>query len=159
VDGGDDLSGVDALQVDRGGAEVCVAELALDDVERDALAGELDGVGVAQLVRREAAPDARLGGEPAKFDARVGARPGPSAGRAVDDAEQWPDRELEAGGEPGAQLLPAPGVHADFAAATALPWRTSIDPRLGSRSRSPSASASATRRPPRQSTTIRARSL
>src|SRR5215210_4644429 len=36
VDGGDDLFGVDALQVDRGGAEVGGAELALDDVERDA---------------------------------------------------------------------------------------------------------------------------
>ena len=36
--------------------------------------------------------------------------------------------------------------------------QTSSDPRLGSRSRSPSASASATRRPPRQSTTISARS-
>ena len=32
VDGGDDLFGVDALQVDRGRAEVGVAELALDDV-------------------------------------------------------------------------------------------------------------------------------
>jgi hypothetical protein len=39
VDGFDDLAGVDALEVDRGHAEVAVAELALDDVERDALAG------------------------------------------------------------------------------------------------------------------------
>jgi hypothetical protein len=31
VDGGDDLVGVDALEVDRGRAEVGVAELALDD--------------------------------------------------------------------------------------------------------------------------------
>ena len=60
VDGGDDLFGVDALQVDAGRAEVGVTELALDHVERDALAGELDGVGVAQLVRREAAPDLSL---------------------------------------------------------------------------------------------------
>ena len=52
--------------------------------------------------------------------AHVGARPGPPAGRAVDDAEQRPDRELDAGGEPRAQLLPAPGVHADLAAAAAL---------------------------------------
>jgi hypothetical protein len=58
VDGGDDLFGVDALQVDAGGAEVGVAELALDDVERHAFAGEFDGVGVAELVRREASPDA-----------------------------------------------------------------------------------------------------
>jgi hypothetical protein len=33
-----------------------VAELALDDVERDSLAGEFDRVGMAQLVRREPAP-------------------------------------------------------------------------------------------------------
>ncbi len=54
VDGCDDLFGVDALQVDRGRAEVGVAELALDHVERHALTRELDGVGVAQLVWREA---------------------------------------------------------------------------------------------------------
>src|SRR4051795_11774428 len=34
VDGLDDSVGVDALQIDRGHAEVAVAELALDDVER-----------------------------------------------------------------------------------------------------------------------------
>jgi len=73
VDGGDDLLGVDALQVDAGGAETHVAELALDHVERHALARKFDGVSVAQLVRREAAPDACLSGEPAELDAHVGA--------------------------------------------------------------------------------------
>jgi len=77
-------------------------------------------MGVAQLVRREAAPNACLGGEPTKLDARVGARPRPPARRAVDHAEQQPHRQLEAGREPRSQLLPAPGVHADLAAATAL---------------------------------------
>jgi hypothetical protein len=47
VNGVDDLGAVDALQVDRGDAEVGVSELALDDDQRDALAGHLDGVGVA----------------------------------------------------------------------------------------------------------------
>src|SRR5215212_8730553 len=56
VDGVDDLGVVDALQIDRGDAEVGVAELALDDDQRHALAGHLDGVRVAQLVRREAPP-------------------------------------------------------------------------------------------------------
>jgi hypothetical protein len=37
--GVDDLLGVDSLQVDRGRAEVGVPELALDDVERNALPG------------------------------------------------------------------------------------------------------------------------
>jgi hypothetical protein len=40
VDGGDDLLGVDALQVDAAGAEIGVAELALDHVQRNAFAGE-----------------------------------------------------------------------------------------------------------------------
>jgi hypothetical protein len=88
---GDDLFGVDALRVDRGGADVGVAELALDD-ERQALASELDGGRVPQLVRCEAPSDPRLGGEPAELDADVGARPEPAARRAVNDAEQRPDR-------------------------------------------------------------------
>ena len=46
-----------------------MAELALDDVERYSLAGELDGVCVAKLVRREASSDACLGGVPAKLTA------------------------------------------------------------------------------------------
>lgn len=47
VDGVDDLSAVDSLQVDRRYAEVAVPELALDHVERDAFAGHLDGMRVA----------------------------------------------------------------------------------------------------------------
>src|SRR5215216_6680995 len=47
VDGVDDLGVVNALEVDRGDAEVGVAELAFDDDQRHALAGHLDGVGVA----------------------------------------------------------------------------------------------------------------
>jgi hypothetical protein len=120
VDGGDDLVGVDALQVDRGRAEIGVAELALDHVERHALARERDGMRVAQLVRREAATDTRLSGKPAELDPHVGARPRPPARRAVDHVEQRPDRELGAGREPGSHLFPAPGVHADLPAATAL---------------------------------------
>ena len=46
---------VDAVQLDRGHVEVAVAELGLDDVERDAFAREFDRVGVAELVRREPA--------------------------------------------------------------------------------------------------------
>ena len=64
------------MQVDRCGAEVGMAELALDDVERDALAGELQRVRVAQLMRREPAPNACLDGEPAQSASR------PSMGKA-----------------------------------------------------------------------------
>lgn len=43
-----------------------------------------------------------------------------AAGRAGDDAEQRPHRELEPGGQPRLQLLPCPVVHADLASASAL---------------------------------------
>src|SRR5919108_2113010 len=46
--------------------------------------------------------------------------PGPPARRAVDDAEQRPDGQLDARLEPGRELLPGPVVHADLAAAAAL---------------------------------------
>jgi hypothetical protein len=75
VNGLDDLAVVDALQVDRGHAEVGVAELALDHVERQALARHLDGVGVPELVRCEAAPDPGLDGE--LTQAAAGGRRGP----------------------------------------------------------------------------------
>src|SRR4051812_12834436 len=95
-------------------------ELALDDVECHALAGELDGVRVTQLMRREAPSHARLGGEATELNPDAGARPGPATRRAVDDAEQRPDRQLDASDEPGRQLLPAPGVHADLAPTATL---------------------------------------
>jgi hypothetical protein len=60
VDRVDDLAGVDALQGDGGDAEVGVAELSLDDVERDALARHLHGMGVVQLMGREASADPGL---------------------------------------------------------------------------------------------------
>jgi hypothetical protein len=72
MDGRDDLLDVNPLQVDAGRAEVGVTELALDDVHRHALSGELYRMRVAQLVRREAAPDARLGCMPAKLGADRG---------------------------------------------------------------------------------------
>jgi len=50
-----------------------MAELALDDDQRHTLAGELKGVGVAQLVRRETPPNARLRGDAAELAADRGA--------------------------------------------------------------------------------------
>jgi hypothetical protein len=44
----------------------------------------------------------------------------PSARGSGDDAEQRTDRELEACVEPWLELLPAPCVHADFAASSAF---------------------------------------
>jgi hypothetical protein len=50
-----------------------VAELALDDVQGNTLTCEFERVGVAQLMRCEAAPDAGLHSEAAKLDAHAGA--------------------------------------------------------------------------------------
>src|SRR5579859_3851520 len=55
VDGVGDLAAVNYFEVDAGDAEVRVPELALDDDERNALAGHLDGVRVSQLMWSEAA--------------------------------------------------------------------------------------------------------
>ena len=44
-------------------------------IERHALARHLDGMGVAQLMRREPPPHARLGGEPTELDPDAGGRP------------------------------------------------------------------------------------
>ena len=51
----DDLSVVDALEIDRRDAEIAMSELALDNDQRNAFAGQLDGVSVPELVRRSAA--------------------------------------------------------------------------------------------------------
>src|SRR5215218_7882646 len=91
-----------------------MSELALDDVERHAFPGELDGVGVAQLMRRKAPPDTRLGGEPTELDPDAGARPGPASRRSVDDAERRPARQPNPGGGPGHRLPPPPPVNADL---------------------------------------------
>jgi hypothetical protein len=78
--GFDDLAVVDALQVDRGDAEVAVAALTLDDDQRHAFAGELDGVRVPELVRRDPPTDAGRDGGPAQL--RSGGPHWPSAGLA-----------------------------------------------------------------------------
>ena len=90
--------------------------LVLDDDQRDAFAGHLDGVGVSELVRGEASAHAGPGSGPAQIGSRRGVSRVPSARGSGDDAEQRSDGELEAGVEPWLELLPAPCVHADFAA-------------------------------------------
>jgi hypothetical protein len=82
-----------------------VAELALNHVQRHALAGHLDSMCVAKLVRGEAAADAGLRSDAAELVASGGRCPGSSARLAVDDAEQRPYRHLDPAGEPGPELL------------------------------------------------------
>src|SRR5215210_1247032 len=71
-------------------------------------------------MRRKAPPHTGLGGKPTELDPDPGARQGPAASGAVDDAEQRPHRQLDPVAEPGRQLLPAPGVHADLAPTATL---------------------------------------
>ena len=73
-----------------------MAELALNDVERDAFAGHLDGLGVAELVGREAPADAGSFGHAAKLSADGGTRPRSPPRRAGDHAEQRPDGHVAA---------------------------------------------------------------
>jgi hypothetical protein len=120
VDGSDDLGVVDALAINRRDAEVGMPQLALDDIERHPFVGELDGVGVAQLVGREPPPYPGLGGDATELRAGGVARPRPATGPSVNHAQQRSDRHAHARFEPGAEVLPAPAVHADLAAAAAL---------------------------------------
>src|SRR3954447_20258116 len=108
VDGLDDLVGVDALQVDRGRAEVTVAELALDDVERHAFMVELDRVRVAELVRGKAPAHPGPGGESAQHRGRRRGLPRAPAGGAVDDAETRGRRAWSGGWSAGGRVVRSP---------------------------------------------------
>ena len=67
-----------------------MAELSLDDHDRDSFAGHLDRVGVAELVRREPASYPGLSGEAAQLSAGSGRRPCVAAGRSGQDANNGP---------------------------------------------------------------------
>jgi hypothetical protein len=104
----DDLAAVDALQVDGRDTEVAVSQLALEDDQRHAFAGHLDGVGVAELVWREAAPHAGRGGRAPTLGACRSGGPVAPARRAVDDAEQRTDGQLRTVGGARAEVVPSP---------------------------------------------------
>jgi hypothetical protein len=100
VDGVDDLGAVDALQIDRCDPEVGVPKLPLDDDQRDALVSHFDGVGVAQLVRRESTADARESCGAVELLASGGLLPVPAGSRAVDYTQQGSSAKV------GAELKP-----------------------------------------------------
>ena len=91
VDGGDDLGVVDPLEIDRGDAEVAVAELALDDHERHAFASHFDGECMPQLVWSEPPADPRCDGCTPQPASGGGARPLATTRPAVEDTEQGSD--------------------------------------------------------------------
>jgi hypothetical protein len=76
MDGVDDLGVVDALQSDRGDAEIAMAELALDHINGTPSLASY-GVRVKELVGCEASPDARPSGGPAQVEPRLQLVPAP----------------------------------------------------------------------------------
>jgi hypothetical protein len=99
---------------------VGVPELTLDGVERDTLAGELERVGMAQLVRREATPDACARGQPAKLGADRGARPRSPARGPVDDEKGCPTGSSACALSHGRSCSQPHSSDPDFAAEFAL---------------------------------------
>jgi hypothetical protein len=75
VYGVDDLRGIDALEIRAGDAEVGVSELALDDRQRYSFSGELDCVGMAELMRCEPTPDTGQVSQAAQLGAGACVRP------------------------------------------------------------------------------------
>jgi hypothetical protein len=105
--------------MDRGHAEVSLVQLTLDHVQGHALPGHLDGVGVAESMWCEPAPDTSRGGwwrswsleaEPDHGRPRVGPLITQNSG---------PTR-IRARCAPRAKLLPSPIVHAGLATLSAL---------------------------------------
>src|SRR5439155_11534739 len=88
--------------------------------QRDPLVCDLDRVRVAELVGGEASPNAGRSGGVLELLAGRGRFPVPSAGRAVDHAEQRADRQARSDLKPRLELLPGPAVHPDLAALAAL---------------------------------------
>src|SRR5436309_13722469 len=115
VDGVDDLGVVDPPQVGGCDPEVSMTELPLDDYQRDAFAGHLDCVSVAELVRREPSPDAGRPSGVSQQRADPGRRAGTAAGGSTEHAEQRADRQPRANLQPRLELLPGPTVHSNLA--------------------------------------------
>jgi len=99
--------------ISSGRAEVGVPELALDDGQRHALAGEFERVRVTQLVRREPAPDARPDGDAAELATDGRANEVPSRTRPqleVQGRRAGQDELMCAGRSAATRFMSAPGT-------------------------------------------------
>jgi len=72
MDGGEDFGVVDPTEIPRCDGQVGMAELALDDEERDPLGGHRDRVRVSESVRGEPTSDAGDRGRVVDFSADSG---------------------------------------------------------------------------------------
>jgi hypothetical protein len=120
VDGVDDLGAVDALEVDRGDAEVGVPELALDYQQRDAFAGHLDRVRVSQWCgakRRRTPAVAAVAPSCARAALADHARPQVGPLRMQNSG---PTGSSTRSLQPRLDVLPGPIVHSNLTTAPAL---------------------------------------
>ena len=85
-----------------------MTELALDDDQRHAFTGQLDRVGVPQLMRSEAPANAGSSCDPSKLGSRPAGGPRASTRASVNDAEQRTDRERDAAQRATAQAPATP---------------------------------------------------
>ncbi len=132
-------------------------ELALDDVDRDPFARELDGMRVPQLMRREAPPHASVGGELAQFGARLVAdQRRPRVGPSMTQNKGPGGNDTRCANQAASCSNPNWSIPASRRLSP-LPWRISSDPRRASMSVSLSANASEIRSPARHNTAINAR--
>jgi hypothetical protein len=104
VDGLDDLGIVDSTQVSGRNREIRVTELALDHDQRDPLPRHLNGVRVAQLMRREPPTDPGRDGGVVQLCADARRRARSAAGRPAHDAEHPSDRQGAAQLKPGFEV-------------------------------------------------------
>jgi hypothetical protein len=158
MDGRDDLLDVDSLQIQRGRGDIRMSQLALNDWQGD------PPLGRARRRARAAAGAARTGVGRPRWRRAYGAR------RATADADQARPRvgpsitqnKGPTGSSTRLAIHASSSAHAHTSSPTSRlrpPFLTRALPRIGSRSLSVSDSASWIRSPPRQSTTISARSL
>lgn len=135
---GDDLLGVDSLQVDARRAEVGMTELALD-VERNALAGELERVRVAELMRCEAPPGCASAASRRSSTRTPAADQGrPRVGPSITQ-KSGPTGSLARSESQGRSCSKPDSSMSTSRRRPPLPRRTRIERRPGSRSRSLSA--------------------
>ena len=124
-------------------------QLALDQRQRDPLAQQLDSVSMPELMRGYAPADPGRECGAMQLKASGAGRPGVSARRSGDHAEQWTDRQRHTLGHPRFKGRRAHASIPTTRRRSFLPCLTKIDPRRCSRSVSVSDSASLMRSPAR----------